>query len=228
MKIPDNRKETSMTLKYSSAVKRLVFTISLIMIVCLCLSSSADATLVSGVYETSSGATVLEYGDRVPGGSQILPRSATFTFDLDAEQPTLLAVIHNAVVEGGTDPIFNDSYLEGGEQPFELTVRSSSGTQLVDGSYRFTGDYLLDIRPSLYIFNWTFSATTNGSAMWNGRTFWGGGHLWEETITDVALVPEPGSMMLIGAGIVTIWLSRSSNKTHNHRLHSIAAAGSSE
>src|SRR5712671_1132930 len=93
------------------------------------LAWPARAALESGVYQTVPGATVEEYGDRVPSGSRVVPLFATLTFDLNTKQPTLTAVITNAVLEGG--------------DPFALTVRSSSGARLMDGTYRFTGDYLL-------------------------------------------------------------------------------------
>ena len=79
----------------------------------------AWAALESAVYQTVPGAMVEERGDRVPGGSRYVPFFATLTFDLIATEPSLTAVITNAVLEGG--------------EPFVLTVRSSSGTQLVDG-----------------------------------------------------------------------------------------------
>src|SRR6266550_8704804 len=84
----------------------------------------AGAALESGVYQTVPGATVEERGDRVPNGSRVVPLFATLTFDLSAAEPSLTAVITNAVLEGG--------------DPFALTVRSSSGARLVDGAYRFT------------------------------------------------------------------------------------------
>src|SRR5512138_1504984 len=76
----------------------------------------ARAALESGVYQTVPGAMVEERGERVPGGSRDVPFFATLTFDLSAAEPSLTAVITNAVLEGG--------------DPFVLTVRSSSGTQL--------------------------------------------------------------------------------------------------
>src|SRR5262245_41853456 len=95
------------------------------------VAGAALAALESGVYQTIPGATVeeiMQYTNRV------VPFSATLTFDLGASQPSLTAVIPNAVLEGG--------------DPFALTVRSSSGALLADGTYRFEGDYLADINPS--------------------------------------------------------------------------------
>ena len=75
-----------------------------------------------------AGVTVEERGDRVPSGSRVVPISATVTFDLGATPPSLAAFIPNAVLEGG--------------DPFALTVRSSYGAQLMDGTYYFRGDYM--------------------------------------------------------------------------------------
>jgi len=101
------------------------------------------------------------------------------TLDLSVGEPSLTAMIANAVLEGG--------------DPFALTVRSSSGSQLPDGTYRFMGDYLRDLYPSgtQYLFDWGFSASTNGLVVWNGATYWAGGHLWQVTISNLTLVPRP-------------------------------------
>jgi hypothetical protein len=162
---------------------------SIVLSVHFALAGPARAALESGVYQTLSGATVEERGDRVIGGSRIVPFSATLTFDLRASQPSLTAVIPNAVLEGG--------------DPFQLTVRSSSGAQLADGTYRFMGDYLRDISPSgtQYIFDWRFSTSTGGQTIWNGISGWAGGHIWQVTISDVTIVPEPGTLTLMWAGI---------------------------
>src|SRR5438034_7007339 len=85
------------------------------------LAWPAGAALESGVYQTVPGATVEERGDRVPNGSRVVPLFSTLTFDLSAAEPSLTAVITNAVLEGG--------------DPFAPTVRSSSGAQLMDGAY---------------------------------------------------------------------------------------------
>jgi hypothetical protein len=134
--------------------------------------------LESGVYQSAAGATVEERGDRVPNGSRDAPLSATLTIDLGAAEPSLTALLSNALLEGGN--------------PFELSVRSSSGTQLPDGAYRFMGDYLGEISPSRtqYLFDWRFSTTVDGSVVWNGANYFAGGHIWQVTISDVALVPE--------------------------------------
>ena len=107
-----------------------------------------------------------------------MPLFATLTFDLSAAEPTLTAVITNAVLEGG--------------DPFALTVRSSFGAQVTDGTYYFRGDYLQDIDPSgtQYGVDWRFSASTNGGVVWNGITGWGGGHAWVVTISNITLVPQ--------------------------------------
>lgn len=139
------------------------------------LAWPACAALESRVYQTVIGATVVERGDDVPNGSRVMPLSATLTFDLIAGQPSLTALITNAVLEGG--------------DPFALTVRSS-GAQLTDGTYWFNGDYLREICPSgsQYGFDWRFSTSTNGSVVWNGNIGWWGGHFWDVTISNVTLV----------------------------------------
>ena len=136
----------------------------------------ACAALESGVYQTVPGATVEERGDRVPNRSRVVPLFATLTFDLSATEPSLIAVITNAVLEGG--------------DPFALTARSSSGVLLTDGAYWFTGDYLRDIYPSgtQYLLEWRFSTSTNGAVVWNGINYWAGGHLWYVTISNLTLV----------------------------------------
>jgi hypothetical protein len=139
---------------------------------------------------------VEERGDRVPNGSRVVPFSATLTFDLSAAQPSLTAVIPNAVLEGG--------------DPFALTVGSSTGAPLRDGTYRFTGDYLRDLYPSgtQYGFDWRFSTTTDGRVVWDGITGWAGGHIWQVTISDITIVPEPGTLTLIWAGLGILWAFR--------------------
>jgi hypothetical protein len=186
-----------------SRVLRRAATIFIGSAACFTLAFSSHAGFESGTYETVFGTTVIEGGEQVPNGSRLVPRSAVLTFDLAAVQPSLTAVIHDAVLEGGG--------------PFELTVRSLTGTQLVDGSYHFTGDYLRDIQPSgsQYIFDWTFSATAGGNPVWSGHTYWAGGHIWRETISDVALIPEPGALALICAGAGMFWVFRLSQRSHN-------------
>jgi hypothetical protein len=157
------------------------------------LSWPADAALESGVYQTLPGATVEERGDRVPNGSRVVPLCATVTLDLMAVPPALTALIPNAVLEGG--------------DPFALTVRSSSGHQFADGTYRFTGDYLRDIYPAgtQYMFDWRFSASTNGQVVWNGATYWAGGHIWLVTISNITLVPQARlSIARVGAPSIQI------------------------
>src|SRR5688572_12462977 len=113
-------------------------------VICL-LAWPAAAALESGVYQVAAGSTVEERGDRVPNEIRTVPLSATVQFDLSSVPPSLTAVINNAVLEGGT--------------PFPLTVRSSEGYQLANGTWRFSGDYLRDIQPSgtQYLFTWFFS-----------------------------------------------------------------------
>jgi hypothetical protein len=142
------------------------------------LAWPAAAALDSGVYQAAPGASAEERGERVPGKSRIVPLSAILTLDLNATPPSLTAVLPNAVVEGG--------------DPFALTVRSSSESQLPDGTYVFTGDYLRDVYPTgtQYAFDWRFSASTNGQVVWSGATYWAGGHLWQVTFSNITLVPQ--------------------------------------
>jgi hypothetical protein len=159
----------------------------------LALAGPARAGLESGVYQAVSGATVEERGDRVPNGSRVVSLSAVLTFDLSLAEPSLTAVIPNAVLEGG--------------DPFALTVGSSTGTKLVDGTYRFTGDYLRDLNSSgtQYLFDWSVSTAIDGRVLWNGITGWAGGHLWQVTISDVTLVPAPRlSVSRVGTASVQI------------------------
>ena len=145
----------------------------------LALAWSACAALQSGVYQIPPNVTAREWGDRVTNGSRIVPLFATLKFDLGGAPPSLTAVITNAVLEGGL--------------PFALTVRSSSGSHLVDGTYRFTGDYLRDFYPSgtQYLFDWRFSTASDGSVVWDGYTYWAGGHIWQVAISNITLVPAP-------------------------------------
>jgi hypothetical protein len=140
-------------------------------------AGSASAALGFGAYQTLPGAMVREWGDRVPNGSREVPLFATLVFDMSAGQASLTAVITNAALEGG--------------EPFKLTVRSSSSSQLPDGSHRFVGDYLRDLYPSgtQYLFDWRFSTSTNGELVWDGMTGWAGGHAWYVTTSNLTLVP---------------------------------------
>jgi hypothetical protein len=155
---------------------RKAVVVSIVLCVYFALVWPACAALDSGVYQTVPGAALEESGDRVPNGSRVVPLFATLTFDLSATEPSLTAVITNAVLEGG--------------DPFALTVRSSSAAQLMDGTYQFTGDYLRDIYPSgtQYLFDWRFSPSTNAGVVWNGITVWAGGHIWQVTISNITLV----------------------------------------
>ena len=141
--------------------------------------SPAWAALQSGIYQTPPDTTAFEAGDRVPNKSRVVPFFATLKFDLQGNPPSLIAVITNAVLEGGS--------------PFELTVHSSSESQLPDGTYRFQGDYLRDLNPSgtQYLFDWRFSSSTNGGIVFNGMAYWAGGHIWYEAISNITLVPLP-------------------------------------
>ena len=158
---------------------RKAWALSVVLGVQLAIGRPASAALHSGVYQTVPGAAVLEWGDRVPNGSRVVPLFATLTFDLNAVPPSLCAVISNAVLEGG--------------DPFPLTVRSSSGSKLPDGACQFSGDYLRDLYPAgtQYLFNWEFSTSTNGDIVWNGVTAWAGGHAWYITISNLTLVAVP-------------------------------------
>lgn len=152
--------------------------------------SNTGAASQSGIYQTDPAATVKEGGDQVSSSLRIVPWSVALTLDLDSN-PSLTAVIQNAVLEGGA--------------PFGLVVHSSLGTQLPDGTFRFTGDYLQELTPPVagYGFDWTFSPAADGGLRWDGVIGWSGGHLWQVTISDLALepVPEPGSVALVASGL---------------------------
>ena len=137
----------------------------------------ARAVLQSGDYQTLAGATVVESGDLVTNQTRVVPIFATLTFELNAAQPSLTAMIPNAVLEG--------------EPPLPLTVRSSFGAQDQNGTYHFRGDYLQNIYPSgtQYGFDWRFSTSTNGEIVWNGVIGWWGGRAWQVTISNLTLVP---------------------------------------
>jgi hypothetical protein len=150
-------------------------------------------TGASGAYKTAPGATVHEWGDRVPNRSRVVPLSATLAFDFSGLEPSLLATITNAVLEGG--------------DPFSLVVRSSSASPMVDGTYRFEGDYLREIYPSGsgYYFDWRFSTSTNGEVVWNGGMAWTGGHAWYVTVSNITLVPVAWlNISRVGPGSVQI------------------------
>jgi hypothetical protein len=166
--------------------------------VCLTLTWPACAAVESGVYQTLPGATVEESGDRVPNGYRVMPIGATLTLDLRAAPPLLTAMIPNAVLEGG--------------EPFPLTVRSSSGMHLVDGTYRFTGDYLQDLYPAgtQYGFDWSFSTSTNGQVVWNGIVGWLGGHIWQVTISNLTLVPA-AQLNMSQAGNASVQITWATN-----------------
>ena len=166
-------------------------TSSLVLSFQLALAWPCSAALESLDYQTLPGATVEERGDRVPNESRIMPISATVTFNLKTTPPLLLARIPNAVLEGG--------------DPFPLTVHSFSGAQLMDGTYRFSGDYMRDIYPSgtQYLFDWSFSPSVDGRIVWNGIIGWAGGHIWQVTISNLVLVPQARlSTSRVGAGSV--------------------------
>jgi hypothetical protein len=163
---------------FSRLALRSAFVFSIASIVLLTFAGPAFTALESGPYQTLSGATVVERGDRVTNEIRVVPICTTLTFDLNLAQPSVTAWIPNAVLEGGA--------------PFPLTVRSLSGEKLMDGSYRFSGDYLRDIYPAgtQYLFHWTFAPTADGRVLWNGMTFWAGGHLWDIAISNLTLVPQ--------------------------------------
>lgn len=158
------------------------------------LARPARAALESGVYETVPGTTVEERGDRVLNGIRVVPLFATLTFDLSGTEPSLTAVITNAVLEGG--------------DPFRLTVRSAFGARLTDGTYYFRGDYLQDIYPSgtQYGFDWRFSTSTNGGVLWNGITGWEGGHIWYFTMSNLTLVAVPW-LNIVPAGAASVQMT---------------------
>jgi len=162
------------------------------------LAWTAFAALESGVYQVPPGATVEERGDRVPNGSRVMPFSATVTFDLSATPPTLTALLPDAVLEGGA--------------PFALTVRSVSGAQLIDGTYEFTGDYLGDISPAStqYLFDWRFSASSDGRVVWTGITGWAGGHIWQVTISDIGLGPQ-ARLNIASVGTASVQITWATN-----------------
>jgi len=143
------------------------------------LAMPVAAAVESGVYKVVPGASVVESGDRVTNGMRVIPLSATLQFDLSASPRSVTAWITNAVWEGGN--------------PFPLTVRGSYAYQPSNGTYTFSGDYLQDKYPSetQYLFDWTFSPSTNGLVLWNGYTYWAGGHLWQIAISNITLVPQP-------------------------------------
>jgi hypothetical protein len=158
----------------------------------------AGAAVESGDYQTLPGATVEERGDAVPNRSRVVPLSATLMFDLGTAPPSLVARLSDAVLEGGV--------------PFALTVHSSTGARLADGTYRFTGDYLRDIYPSgtQYLFDWSFSVSTNGQVLWNGITGWAGGHAWYATISNITIVPA-ALLSISRAGTTSVQISWATN-----------------
>ena len=164
----------------------------------LALAWLVCGAMESGFYQTVPGATAEETGDRVPNGSRVVPFFTTLTLDLTGPQMSLTAVITNAVLEGGA--------------PFPLTVHSSAGSQLTDGTYRFTGDYLRDISPSgtQYLFDWNLSTSTNGEIVWNGLASWTGGHIWYVTISNVVLVAAAG-LNISQAGTASVQITWSTN-----------------
>lgn len=130
------------------------------------------ATLESRSYQAIPGATMEEFTEPSPGQSHTHPFSATVTFDLEAEPPSLIATIYNAVLERS--------------DPFMLTVHSDTSYRLANGSYRFDGHYIPD---SQYFFSWTFSTDANGQLLWNGDAGWAGGHIWRLSVNNVPINP---------------------------------------
>ena len=194
-----------------SIILRLSFgipkpTVLIVSAVYLAWACKVCAAPETGVYQTSPETSVQEHGDRVPNGSRVVPFSATLTINSAADQPSLTAVIPNAVLEGG--------------DPFLLTVHSSFGVRLIDGTFEFRGDYLQDTVPSgsQYLFDWKFSPSTGGSVTWNGIIGWTGGHVWQVNISDVTIqtVPEPSGLSLLAAGfgiLFGVWKGRKMNRT---------------
>ena len=159
----------------------------IVALVCVTAAGRCQAALESGLYKTVPSATMEECGDRLLTGQcpehpnfgyRLLPLTATLWFDLDAAEPSVVARLHNAVLEGG--------------DPFPLTVYSTSGSQSASGVYRFSGDYLATLQPgaSGYLFDWEFCMANDGTIRWNGADFWSGGHFWQVTMSDVGLEPR--------------------------------------
>jgi hypothetical protein len=169
---------------------------------CLVAVHSACAALESGVYQTVPGSTVKEFGDALDRQTRVVPFSATVTLDLEAAPASLTAFIANAVLEGS--------------HPFPLTVRSSEGGKLNDGTYWFRGDYLREIRPSgtQYLFEWKFSTAPDGRLVWDGTIGWAGGHLWEVTISNVTIVAQP-FLSIASEGIGSVQISWATNFTEH-------------
>lgn len=140
----------------------------------LYLPLSAGGAVGSGVYQTAPGAMVLEKGDRIINGSRFVPLVAMVTLNFNSAQATLTGVISNAVLEGGA--------------PFELAVTNFLAYPVTNGNYKFHGYYMPG---SQYVFDWTFSTTTNGGVVWNGNTYCGCGHIWYIAITNLAMTSVP-------------------------------------
>jgi hypothetical protein len=147
--------------------------------VVLLLAWPVTAAVESGAYQVAPGATVEERGDRVPNGSRIVPLGATVEDRFGRHSPSLTAVITNAVLEGGS--------------PFSLTVRSSSGYQLANNGYRFSGDYLRDIYPSgtQYLFDWSFSRQQTGKSCGTATSRGRADTFGTSPISNLTLVPQP-------------------------------------
>lgn len=162
----------------------------------LALATSASAALQPGVYQTIMGSLAEERGDRVTNEVRIVPITATVTITLGA-QPSMTAVIQNAVLEGGA--------------PFPLTVTNSYEPYnyphpTPDGGWNFRGEYIPG--SGYYFFDWTFTPASNGNVLWNGTAGFAGGHIWQLTFADVTLVPEPSGFALVGIGLIALTLSR--------------------
>jgi hypothetical protein len=143
------------------------------------LAVSTRAALSSGAYRTVPGTTVVERGDRVPGGIRTVPFDALLNLEMTTNAPRLKSVIYDAVLEGGA--------------PFQLTILSSSYYKITNDVHRFDGDYLRQLYPSgtQYLFDWQLSPSTNGALLLNGNIGWAGGHLWVVTLSNIVVQPVP-------------------------------------
>jgi hypothetical protein len=173
------------------------------------VASSAIAQLGPGPYQTVPGSMVEEIGDHLTNGTpymgsptirhRFVPMTATLTFDFSGLSPTVTAVIHDAVFEGGP--------------PFEATV---SGVG-VGNPLRFTGSYIGP--PEYYGFNWQFTPQADGSVLWNGSMGFAGGHLWQINVSDVMLVvPEPGVFSLVGVCLGVLFVFRMRKRAPGFRV----------
>jgi hypothetical protein len=141
-----------------TAIKTFKLTCLLVLLVC-----PAVGAIESGVYQTLPGATMKEWGDRVPGGSRVLPLSATVTLDAVATPPRLTAFMSNAVLEGGDPTVTNLTLVL---QPTLSFAPVGAGQIQISWSTNFT-DYILESAASVPAVNWR--TVTNLPTTNNGR-----------------------------------------------------------